>query len=113
MNNGIHLPCYDYLLFSHRDQSFDKILQRLRLGLVRSLFVMLKPSTLTLQSLTPRNLTRHTHAMIPVQHDLLTSKQLVDLLERQESRLGIEEVEHGDKGKVEDAKVDVCLPADA
>lgn len=112
MNNGIHLPCYEYLPFSLRDQSFDATLQRLCLGLVCSLLLMLKPSTLTLQILA-RNLTRHTHAVIPVQHDLFSGKQLIDLLERQESCLGIEEVEHGDEGKVEDAKVDVRLPADA
>lgn len=78
-----------------------------------SLFLMLKPSTLTLQSLTPRNLTRHTHTMIPMQHDLFSSKKLIDLLERKQSCFWVEKVEHGEECKVEDAKVDVRLPADA
>lgn len=60
-----------------------------------------------------RSLSRHTHAVIPVKQDLWTSEELVDLLERQQPGLRVEEVDEGNEEGVEDAEVDVRLPADA
>lgn len=58
-----------------------------------------------------RSLSRHTHAVIPVKQDLGTGEELVDLLERQQSGLGVEEVDEGNEEGVEDTEVDVRLPA--
>lgn len=60
-----------------------------------------------------RSLSRDTHAVIPVKQDLWPSEELVDLLERQEPGLGVEEVDERDEEGVEDAEVHVCLPSDA
>lgn len=71
--------------------------------------------TLSLASFTTgallRSLSRHTHAVIPVKQDLWTGEELVDLLERQQSGLGVEEVDEGNEEGVEDTEVDVRLPA--
>ncbi|KAI6777148.1 hypothetical protein HG530_001093 [Fusarium avenaceum] len=52
-----------------------------------------------------RSFSRDTHAVIPVKQDLWPSEELVDLLERQEPGLGVEEVDERDEEGVEDAEV--------
>lgn len=60
-----------------------------------------------------RSFSRDTHTVVPVKQDLWPSEELVDLLERQEPGLGVEEVYERDEDGVEDAEVYVCLPSDA
>ncbi|KAI6773806.1 hypothetical protein HG531_000655 [Fusarium graminearum] len=52
------------------------------------------------------SLSRDTHAVVPVKKDLWASEQLVDLLEGQESGLGVEEVDKRNEASVENAEVD-------
>lgn len=52
------------------------------------------------------------HARLPVQLNLISGKQLVNLLQREISCLRIEEIDHREEGKVEDAKVYVCPVAE-
>ena len=76
------------------------------------LLVMHNLSRLTTRALL-RSLSRNTHAVVPVKQDLGTSEELVDLLERQKSGLGVEEVDEGNEEGVKDTEVDISLPADA
>lgn len=57
------------------------------------------------------SLTGHTHSGIPPHHDLVAGEELVDLLERQPLRLGVGKVDERDEAEVENAEVDVSLPA--
>lgn len=76
------------------------------------LLIMYRLTRLTISTLLG-SLSRDTHAVVPVKKDLWASEQLVDLLEGQESGLGVEEVDKRNEASVENAEVDVCLPADA
>lgn len=50
------------------------------------------------------------HARLPVQKHLLAREELIDTLQGQIARLGVEEPDEGQEAGVEDCKVDVRLP---